>query len=217
MVRQFVHLQPDVFIVYDRVAAADAAYAKEWLLHTQNEPEISDGVVRSQAAGGALCLRTLLPEGAEIGKVGGPGKEYWSAGKNWELAKDYVSETEKICGQSGWGPWFGQWRVEVKPKSPSVDDRFLHVINVGETRCRPVESEYQKGAATDGVRIRVPGAKVKGAEGTLEVSAVFNRTGSVGGEIHFRLVGDDGKMLFADSYRLTEKVMPQSGVFTERK
>ena len=217
MVRQFVHLQPDVFIVYDRVAAADAAYAKEWLLHTQNEPEISDGVVRSQAAGGALCLRTLLPEGAEVGKVGGPGKEYWSAGKNWELAKDYVSEAEKICGQSGWGPWFGQWRVEVKPKSPAVDDRFLHVINVGETGCRPVESEYQKGASTDGVRIRVPGAKVKGAEGTLEVSAVFNRTGSVGGEIHFRLIGDDGKMLFADSYRLAETVMPQSGVFSERK
>ena len=216
--RQFVHIQPNVFVVYDRVAAADAAYAKEWLLHTQNEPEISDGVVRSQAAGGALCLRTLLPERAEIGKVGGPGKEYWSAGKNWELAKDYVSETEKVCGQSGWGPWFGQWRVEVKPKVPAVDDRFLNVISVDRAgNLTPVACEYVKGASTDGVRISMPGSTVNGAKGTLEVTAVFYRTGSVGGEMHFRLVGDDGKILFADSYRLAEKVTPQSGVFAERK
>jgi hypothetical protein len=107
--------------------------------------------------------------------------------------------------------------VEVKPKTSAVDDRFLHVINVGETGCRPVESEYQKGATTDGVRIKVPGAKVRGAEGTLEVSVVFNRIGSVGGEIHFRLVSGDGKIVFADSFRLAETVTPQSGVFSERK
>ena len=217
-VRQFVHIQPNVFVVYDRVAAADAAYAKEWLLHTQNEAEIADDVVRAQAADGALCLRTLLPEGADIVKVGGPGKEYWSAGKNWELAKDYVRETEKACASSGWGPWFGRWRVEVKPKVPAVDDRFLNVISVDRAgNVTPVACEYVKGASTDGVRIRMPGSTVNGAKGTLEVTAVFYRTGSVGGEMHFRLVGDDGKMLLADSYRLAEKVTPQSGVLAERK
>ncbi len=219
-VRQFVHVQPDVFVVYDRVASTNAAFAKEWLLHTQNEPQIADGLVRAQAAGGAICSRTLLPEGAQIAKVGGPGREYWSADRNWELADDYVRESAAVCAKSGWGPWFGQWRVEVKPAAPAEDDRFLHVINVGDAAdCTPVRSECLKGATTDGVRIAIPGRNVNGVQGTLEVAVVFNRIGSVGGEIHFRLVSQDGGILNAESFRLAESVMPQSGVFdsTERK
>ena len=219
-VRQFVYLMPDVFVVYDRVASADASYAKEWLLHTQNEPEIAGDLMCAKAGGGAICSRTLLPEGAAIGKVGGPGREFWASGRNWPLDERYVRAAEKACAEAGNGPWFGRWRVEVRPKRPALDDRFLHVINVGEVAsCRPVESAYLRGAASDGVRIRMPGRSLGGASGTLEATVIFNRTGGVGGEVHVRLVADDGGIVSADSFRLAERVTPQAGVFgnAERK
>ena len=205
-VRQFVYVMPDVFIVYDRVTAADASYPKEWLLHMQNEPQIEGRLVRATAAEGAICSRTLLPADAEVSKVGGPGKEFWSAGKNWELAPSYLRSAKKSCAKAGWGPWYGEWRVEVKPKGPAADDRFLHVINVGEAGgCAPVESEYVKGASTDGVRLRLPGSK--------EVLVEFNRKGEVGGKVQFR----SSASARAKSFRLAEEVTPQAGVFAGRK
>lgn len=212
-VRQFVYLMPDVFVVYDRVGAADASYAKEWLLHTRNEPEVDGGLVRSQAEDGVMYSRTLLPERAAVEKVGGPGKEFWSAGKNWELDADYLRWVESRCAKTGNGPWFGRWRIEVKPTVPSVDDRFLHVINVGDAKaCRPVVCEYAKWAVSDGVRIVIPGQSLKGFAGTLEATIDFNRTGDVGGDIHLRILSPDGKCLAAESRRLSSKVEAQAGV-----
>ncbi len=41
--RQFIYLKPDVFIVYDRLALADAANVPCWMLHSLREPKASGG------------------------------------------------------------------------------------------------------------------------------------------------------------------------------
>ncbi|MBI3947846.1 MAG: heparinase II/III family protein, partial [Armatimonadetes bacterium] len=41
MVRQFLYLNPDHFVVFDRVTAKNAEYPKTWLLHTANEPLVA--------------------------------------------------------------------------------------------------------------------------------------------------------------------------------
>ena len=212
-VRQFVYLMPDVFVVYDRIGASDPSYRKEWLLHTQNEPTVDGTLTRSVAEDGVMYSRTLLPERAGIEKVGGPGMEFWSAGRNWPLAEDFVRETERECAKSGTGPWFGQWRIEVKPAEQTADDRFLHVINVGSAAtCRPVECEYVKRAVSDGVRIRIPNQRLNGVVGTLDATIDFNRTGAVGGEIHLRILDAHGGCLAAESRRLADSVTAQSGI-----
>lgn len=212
-VRQFVYIMPDFFVVYDRVGATDPSYAKEWLLHMQNEPEIGGNVATSRAGEGAMHVRTLLPGNAMIEKIGGPGREFWSAGRNWPLDEKYVRDAEKNCAKRGTGPWFGKWRISVKPDKPSMNDRFLHVINVGNaSNCEAVVSEYVKGASSDGVRMTIPGQRMRGKTGTLEVVLRFNRTGPVGGDVLFRLVGNDGECLAEESAKLAEKVTAQSGV-----
>ncbi len=212
-VRQFVYLMPDVFVVYDRVCAANMAYAKEWLLHTQNEPEVDGTLVRARAEDGAICSRTLLPSRAAVVKVGGEGREFWSSGRNWELDADYVRFARAMCEKAGTGPWFGRWRVEVRPATAAADDRFLHVINVGDAEsCVPVACEYVRRASTDGVRISVPGQRLKGAEGTLEAEIEFNRKGAVGGKFRLRLLDGKGRCLASESGKLAESVAAQSGV-----
>ncbi|NIA22285.1 MAG: hypothetical protein GWP05_10065, partial [Anaerolineaceae bacterium] len=39
-VRQMVHLRPDVFVIFDRLVSSKAEFAKTWLLHTINQPQI---------------------------------------------------------------------------------------------------------------------------------------------------------------------------------
>lgn len=212
-VRQLVYVMPDFFVVYDRVGATDPSYAKEWLIHMQNEPQIEGGVATSRAGEGVMHVRTLLPENAKVEKVGGPGREFLSAGRNWPLNEKYVKDVEKSCARRGTGPWFGNWRVSVRPGSPAADDRFLHVINVGKAAgCEAVHGEYLKDAATDGVRMTIPGQRMQGKIGTLEVTLRFNRTGAVGGDVRFRLLGDGGECLSERSAKLAENVTPQSGV-----
>ena len=39
-IRQFLHLQPDIIVVFDRVTSTDPGYEKRWLLHAIDEPEL---------------------------------------------------------------------------------------------------------------------------------------------------------------------------------
>ena len=64
---------------------------------------------------------------AVLEKVGGPGKQFWSDGRNWPLPADKGS----IVPDETW-PMLGQWRVEVKPGSARKADVFMHMIKVGD-------------------------------------------------------------------------------------
>jgi len=218
-VRQFLYVTDDCFVIYDRVTSDQADYAKEWLLHTDGEPALTGNLMEAKNFNGVIFCRTLLPEHAVGEKIGGPGKEYWSNGRNWELNPDYVKSAQRDCEKCGLGgPWFGQWRLSVKPSAPAKEDRFLHVINVAnQTGAQAFVSERVKDRARDGAKVAIPGMTVKGITGTLEIVAWFNRTGKVGGELEFRLFDEAGKVRFSNKRVFTEEVHNQVGVFDRKE
>ena len=196
-VRQFVHLQPDVFVVYDRVVAADPAYRKEWLLHTHAEPSVDGRVVRTDSGEGRLVCETLLPTAPEIVKVGGPGKEFWSNGKNWELHPKFLDSAAKTAQKDGMGPFWGNWRFSVSPSTESAEDRFLHVLTVGKavSLSAPVRAKLLVRDEREGTVIDLPDGR--------QVALVFNRSGEVGGRI---------KLGTNEARPLAVAVQPQGGV-----
>lgn len=141
--RQLVFLKPDRFIIFDRVTTTAPEYRKQWLLHTAHEPIIAGNTFRADQGSGRLFCRTLLPADATLEKVGGPGKEYWAAGKNWTLVDRGLKPEHKAM--------MGQWRVEVSPTTAQKEDHFLHVIQVGDQQldemvdCKLVEQGHYRG------------------------------------------------------------------------
>ena len=195
-VRQFVHVQPDVFVVYDRVGAADPADAKAWLLHAQNEPVVTGRVARIDARAGRLFCEMVLPADARFVCVGGPGREFWANGRNWELEPAWRTQSEAACARDGRGPYWGAWRIETQPGAPRQDDRFLHVLTAAGTSARTgVGVRRIAEAARDGVVLTLPDGEA--------VALLFARTGAVAGEICFG--GRAGRPL-------ATTVMPQKGV-----
>ncbi|MHC4404703.1 MAG: hypothetical protein ACYTG0_34050, partial [Planctomycetota bacterium] len=60
--RQFVHLRPDTFVIFDRVVAGSESNPKTWLLHSIHEPVFPDRGpnFRIEHGGGRLDVWTLL-------------------------------------------------------------------------------------------------------------------------------------------------------------
>jgi len=193
-VRQFVFLYPDYVIVYDRVESSEPSYRKEWLLHTQNEPVMKkNNIIMADSREGRLFCQTLLPEDAELGLVGGTGQEFLVGDVNYALADNYVKDARKIAEKTSKGPYWGEWRLEVKASHERAENRFLHVLTAGDTGLKkPVKAHYVRESDRDGVRLKVDGH---------EVTFWFNRTGAIGGEVEY-----DG-----ERRPLTEKVQPQAG------
>lgn len=112
---------PGALIVLDKIVSTDANFKKSWLLHSQNEPLITDNKISftttANGRNGKLVNETLLPESAnyvaEI--IGGTNKEYWVDGKNWGT----VTQEDA-----------GRYRVEVSSKSLSKSTNFLNIIQV---------------------------------------------------------------------------------------
>lgn len=205
MVRQFIYLPPDHFVVFDRVTAKRAEYAKTWLLHTANEPAIRGKEFRAVQDQGRIFCRTLYPLDAVLEKIGGPGKEFWADGRNWAIVDRFQAP--------GGGDWWrhyghgyteppeamGRWRVEVKPGAARTDDAFLHLIQVsGLAVEKMVASQVHE--RDDRIELNL-----RAAARTYTVA--FNKTGDVGG--HIMITNDDKVDVDCD---LTSEVMPQSGL-----
>ena len=165
--RQIVFLMPNHFVVFDRVATTRPEYRKQWLIHTANEPVMDGKVMRADHLGGRMFCRTVLPDDAKLTAVGGPGKEFWAAGKNWEIVADGLWERDLAV--------MGRWRMEIEPAAPRTQDVFLHVIQVGDRNLGKMdEVDPIEGQGRSGVRIRTGGD-------VWEVS--FNREGALGGRV----------------------------------
>ena len=187
--RQLVFLVPDHFVVFDRVEATDAAYRKQWLIHTAHEPAIDGRTVRADHGEGRMYCQTLLPEDAVLTAVGGKDRAFWAAGKNWELVTDGLT-AENLA-------MMGQWRVEVSPGAARKGDVFLHVIQVENQGLAGMdEAELVREGDTCGVRVKTAGQ-------TWEVT--FNSDGSLGGRIR----GAGGR---AVDRALATTVQAQSGI-----
>ena len=166
--RSFVFLNlknsgvPAALIVFDRVVSADAAFRKFWLMHTLEEPRLAGTratVERTEhAARGQLNLDVLWPaaDNADVGKVGGPGKEYWVFGKNY--ANDVpASRREKGSLETG------DWRIEVSPKQAATEDLFFTVM---QTTDRTAPKRLPVTRIEAGERV---GCVIAGAEATWVV------------------------------------------------
>lgn len=118
---------PAVLMVYDHVVSADPSFRKYWLLHSIEEPQTGKAeftVARTKDGdSGKLHCSVLLPESADIEKVGGPGKEFWVFGKNYPNA---ATTRPDPCNERG------AWRVEVTPGKESKEDCFFNVLQVAD-------------------------------------------------------------------------------------
>ena len=177
------------------MASTDASYKKEWLFHTQNEPVISGNQFSAGHEEGRLFCRTLFPEDAVLTKVGGPGKEFLAAGKNWELAPETVERAQTRHN----GGLFGNWRIEVSPGTPKKEDVFLHLIQAGDTTLTEmVPAELIRHNGNLGVTFRT---------GEKEVRIVFGTQGKPSG--HVTITSGSTKLVDKD---LIGHVTPQSGL-----
>jgi heparin/heparan-sulfate lyase len=188
--RQIVFLLPNHFVIFDRVETTDPAYRKDWLIHTAYEPAIEGRTLRADHGKGRMYCTTLLPEDAKRTPVGGPGKEFLAAGRNWEILSDGLSKEELAL--------MGQWRVEITPGVPRKSDAFLHVIQVGEQMLEAMdEVELLRRAQTCGVRLNT---------GDRVWEVTFNSAGPFGGRIRRSGAGS------AIDQPLAATVQAQSGI-----
>ncbi len=188
--RQMVFIIPNHFVIFDRVATTDASYRKDWLIHTAHEPEISGSTIRADHREGRMLCRTLLPADATLRPVGGPGKEFRAAGKNWDIVSEGLKPESLAL--------MGQWRVEVTPDSPRKSDVFLHVIQVGDQQLEAMdETSLLREDDMCGVRLTSD-------DMTWEIT--FNSTGELGG--HIKRSGRSRKI----DAKLVTTVQKQSGI-----
>ncbi len=188
--RQIVFLLPRHFVIFDRVTTTDPSYRKDWLLHTAHQPQIEGRTFRADHGQGRLVCRTFLPEDARLAAVGGPGKEFWAAGRNWEIAAPTLKPQQRAM--------MGQWRVEVSPGKPDREDLFLHVIEVGDQGLA---------AASDAQLVRDDrhcGVRLDTNSGTWEIT--FATDGDLSGRL--RRSGGRGEL----DVTLGPTVEPQSGI-----
>lgn len=156
VIRQFLFIQPDVFVVFDKVESTSPDYKKTWLLHTAAEPVfLEDNEFFEEYDEGKMYCRTVFPQDSEMTKIGGPGKQFWSDGRNWPLPvvspEDWNYRKSKNKVPLDTIPLLGQWRVEVSPRIPNNKDSFLHLIQVGDRSLnkmidsKPIEQDGMKG------------------------------------------------------------------------
>ncbi|NGM61056.1 heparinase [Sphingobacterium sp. SGG-5] len=210
VLRQFVFIQPDVFVVFDKVVSKSADYPKTWLLHTASEPTfINDNEFQEISQGGTLFCRTVFPTAAKATKIGGPDRQFWSDGRNWPLPlltpKDwnyrpnspgrYTNLTTK--------PLLGQWRVEVAPEKPSLKDSFLHLIQVGDKDLKEmIASKAKDQGDKKGVAFDYAGKNYE---------ILFNDDDTVGGHIR---ITHGGVSLLDEAF--TSEVEHQESIFKIR-
>ena len=124
VVRHFLHLQPDFFVLYDFVRSSKPEFRKAWLLHTMGEPRVDGDAFHAQEKDGRIRVQAVLPGKAVLRSIGGPGSEFVSGEQNWPLAPEDEKERQDQRHL------YGNWRVEISPAEPAETDRFLTFIQV---------------------------------------------------------------------------------------
>jgi hypothetical protein len=141
-IRELVFLGYKYLLVLDRVKPGPGVKTR-WLLHSVEEPKIDAGkrLVTIDNGKGRLFCQTLLPEGAEIVKVGGDGKSFFH--------KNYKGEdvSWSFSGKKG-EDMLGAGRCDVVPADPGAECVYLHVLFPTDsgTAAMPACSVEKKGA-----------------------------------------------------------------------
>ena len=203
VLRQFVFLPPDHFVIFDRVTSTKPEYEKRWLLHTAAEPSLNDREFYSDHWQGRLFCKTIFPEEAEVTKIGGPGKQFWSDGRNWPLPQltpdDWGYERRHRLPPDTLD-LLGQWRIEVSPRTPRTDDIFLHLIQVGDTSLKAMSGS--KPLKTEDM------AGVSFSHEGREYEVLFATGDDAGGKI---TISENGRKILEEEF--TDQVKQQKGLF----
>ena len=145
-----------------------------------------------EEGGGRLRVHAVLPRAREVIVRGGSGWEFWTpgdekgggwgSGANWPLdpAQGGPLPSDPILRQmwkTFWGADLerlspsnrravvpGAWRLEVSPATPARDDRFLHVLEIGDRGAPALHVERVYGH-------NLAGAVIEGQGGALFVTS----------------------------------------------
>jgi hypothetical protein len=201
VLRQFIFLPPDHFVVFDRVTSTKPEYKKTWLLHFAKEPAIKSNEFSAKHWGGRIFGRTIFPEKAKISKIGGPGRQFWSDGKNWPLPTltpdDWNYKRSTLLPDTS--ELLGQWRIEVSPEKFNNEDIFLHLLQVGDnTLTSMVSSKSIRTEDHAGLRF---------AFQDKEFEILFALKNAAAGKIS---IFKSGQKVLEENF--TDKVKPQKGL-----
>jgi len=121
----FDEIYPGALIVFDKITSTSEDDKKTYLLHSQNEPEISGNTITIKNTtdygyNGRLINKTLLPKSdVNIDKISG-----YVVGEN-----DY---TVGKAHKTGIGDESGNYRVEISSSVPEKTEYILNVLQVSE-------------------------------------------------------------------------------------
>lgn len=201
VLRQFLFLPPDHFVILDRVSSSKPEYNKRWILHTAAEPSVKTNEFYTDHWGGRLFCKTLYPENVELKKIGGAGKQFWSDGRNWALPK--LTPDDWNYNSMHWldnnNELFGQWRIEVTPGESKTDDIFLHLLQVGDTSLQSMAN------STPLKRDDMLGLRFTHENKEYEILFFVKEQG--GGRI---TISQNGQKILEEDF--TDKVKPQQGL-----
>ena len=140
-------------------------------------------VVTFEDGEGRLRVHSLLPRAREVIVRGGPGFEFWTpgdehggawgSGQNWPLDppeggplpedpyllkmwKTFWDGIDRLSPSNRRAVVPGGWRMEVSPATPSQEDVFLNVLEIGDRgdaralRVEGIEGHALAGAAIEG-------------------------------------------------------------------
>jgi len=126
-VRQFLFIQPNLVIVFDRVVSTNPEFRKTWLLHSVKEPRLHgpDGPFEFSYGVGRLVCVPVLPERRSLKKVGGPSYEFYVGGVQYACGPNASSGRKS---ELHYGEIPGAWRVEESPAVSASEDYFLNVM-----------------------------------------------------------------------------------------
>lgn len=131
VVRHFLFLHPNHFVVLDDVISVEAEYPKTWLLHTMREPTVDGTQFSANWNEGVLHCRTLLPANAKLEAIGGEGSRFLVDGRNFPIDPAYLKRQLDRRSMEFEDALAGHWRVQITPHAFRKHDMFLHVIEVG--------------------------------------------------------------------------------------
>jgi hypothetical protein len=154
-----------VIIVYDKVVSTNSGFKKSYLLHSINEPIVTNNITMFQIDDGMnsenkafLFQETLLPQSPQIIKIGGRenDQEFYVADdgkgkpRNYNEKAVYNNPSIRQKRELREG---GEWRVEISPDNPNKEDVFLNVLSVtdGKEKYTATKTEYVYSEDFDGV------------------------------------------------------------------
>lgn len=140
---------PAALIVYDKIISSSPDFKKYWLIHSIEKPEIkkNDIIISKTGDGdnGKLVNTGILPINGKLNPVGGPDREFWVFGKNYE--------NEMRAGTLEHTYERAAWRVEILPETPAAEDYFLNVMQVMDANEEKIDVIRLSGEKVIGINI----------------------------------------------------------------